>query len=381
MQPDPGNARTPLDALTLRVTGYFRKHAAQYALNPQTVEARYILNWGGFVNVSFALTDGQKTFHLKLADDAEMQSRLARWKSVGPRLAEKYHAPPVLDWIAIPRTPFAGLLFESIPGQPADLAAQPRVLAQVLALLAALHADQDLAAALESIDGEIFPCAETFLSVYIDRFDEDLLSIVGDLPPFVPLSLLDWMMGETRELEGLARDLPAFQQPAGAPIHGDLWPGNILVTPDERFFIIDWDDLFLGDPALDYSILLGPLLLNGRSDAVQEERGAFPDRNRTPAPRRRGLPRAFQPLPARPAARSGHRQPGRLGRSRLCPPAPIRSPLRQRTRPSRSIGAVPAVVSLAGGRTQPDLTRGLSACLAPGGGFSLSSGTEQSKSR
>ena len=99
--------------------------------------------------------------------------------------------------------------------------------------------------------------------MYIDRFDEDLLSIVGDLPPFVPLSLLDWMMGETRELEGLARDLPAFQQPAGAPIHGDLWPGNILVTPDERFFIIDWDDLFLGDPALDYSILLGPLLLNG----------------------------------------------------------------------------------------------------------------------
>jgi len=67
------------------------------------------------------------------------------------------------------------------------------------------------------------------------------------------------MMGETRELEGLARDLPAFQHPAGSPTHGDLWPNNILVTEDGRFFIIDWDDLALGDAALEFSIVLGQL--------------------------------------------------------------------------------------------------------------------------
>jgi thiamine kinase-like enzyme len=101
------------------------------------------------------------------------------------------------------------------------------------------------------------------MSVYIDRFDEDLRIIAGNLPPFVPLDLLDWMMGETRELEGLARELPAFADLAGSPTHGDLWPNNILVMESGQWYIIDWDDLSLGDPALEYSILLGPLWRNG----------------------------------------------------------------------------------------------------------------------
>lgn len=264
--------RTALAALTRRVTEYFRRHAAQYDLDPQALEARYILNWGGFVNASFFLSDGRKTYHLKLADDDEMQARLARWKFLSSTLAEKYRAPRVLDWIKIPRTPFAGLLCESLPGQPASLATQPRVLDGVLNLLARLHADRDLAAALASINGEPSTCADYFLSVYIDRFDEDLLVIAGDLPPFVPLSLLDWMMGETRELEGLARDLPAFQETAGSPTHGDLSQSNILVTPDESFSIIDWDDLALGDPALEYSLLLGPLWRGGHLSLAEIER-------------------------------------------------------------------------------------------------------------
>jgi fructosamine-3-kinase len=269
--------RTPLAALTRRVTEYFRKHAAQYGLDPQSVEARYILNWGGFVNASFFLSDGHKTYHLKLADDEEMQARLARWNSFSSILAEKYRAPRVLDWVKIPRTPFAGLLCESIPGQPASLAVQPRVLQGVLNLLACLHADRELAGALAALDGQPSTCADYFLSVYIDRFDEDLLIVAGDLPPFVPLSLLDWMMGETRELEGLARDMPAFQEPAGSPTHGDLGQGNILVAPDGSFSIIDWDDMALGDPALEYSILLGPLWRDGHLSLAEIERLLPPD--------------------------------------------------------------------------------------------------------
>jgi hypothetical protein len=257
-------ARTALDTLNRRVVEYFRKNAARYGLNPKLLEAHYILNWGGFVNASFHLTDGHIHYHLKLADDEDSLERLDQWREFNEILAEQYHAPRMLDWAQIPRTDFEGGLFEFIPGQPVDFAAQPDVLDAVLELLPLLHADQELAAALAAIVGETLTCTDYFLSVYINRFDGDLAIIAGDLPPFVPLRLLDWMMGETRELEGLARDLPAFQQPAVSPTHGDLWPSNILVTGDGQFYIIDWDDLALGDPALEYSILLGPLWRKGK---------------------------------------------------------------------------------------------------------------------
>ena len=100
--------------------------------------------------------------------------------------------------------------------------------------------------------------------------------VAPNLPPFVSLDLLDWMMGETRELEGLARDLPAFHQPAGSPTHGDLWPSNVLVTGGGEWYIIDWDDLALGDPALEYSILLGPLWRQGKMSQAEIE-GLLPD--------------------------------------------------------------------------------------------------------
>ncbi len=265
-------SRTALDTLNRRVVDYFRKHAAQYGLNPATIEARYILNWGGFVNASFRLTDGAKNYHLKLADDSDSLERLKRWREFSALLASRYHAPRILEWLRVPRTGFEGALFEYIPGRPADLAGQPEVLEGVLDLLNHLHADQELGAALATIEGEIPTCTEYFLSVYIDRFDGDLLIVAGDLPPFVPLSLLNWMMGETRELEGLARDLPAFHQPAASPTHSDLWPSNILVGEENRFWIIDWDDLALGDPALEFSILLGPLWRHGQLSRTDIER-------------------------------------------------------------------------------------------------------------
>jgi hypothetical protein len=267
--------RTSLETLTRRVVEYFRKHAAQYALDPEQVDAGYIFNWGGFVNVSYRITDGQKSLHLKLADDDESRARLLRWQALDPILSARYHAPHMLDWVRIPRTGFEGALFEFLPGRPADFANQPALLFDLLDLLVRLHADEELRAAILRLDGEpagAQTCADYFLSVYIDRLDEDLLIIAGDLPPFVSLDLLSWMMGETRELEGLARDLPAFQCPATAPVHGDLWPSNILADEAGQFHIIDWDDLELGDAALDYSILLGSLWRDRAMSAEEVER-------------------------------------------------------------------------------------------------------------
>lgn len=256
--------RSRLDTLIARVAETFRTQAGRYGLDAAAVEARYILNWGGYVNASFFVGDGQRTYHLKLANQPETQADLRRWQSLHALLTARYHAPRLLEWVKIPRTPYAGLLFEYIPGRPADFAAQPEVFSGVLDLLARLHADQELAAALSADEAQTPLCSDAFLSLYIDRFDEDLLVVAGDLPPFVSLDLLSWMMGETRELEGLVRDLDVFQRPAIWPTHGDLWPSNILVTRQGDWFVIDWDDLALGDPALEYGILLGPLWRDGR---------------------------------------------------------------------------------------------------------------------
>lgn len=268
--------RFPLEDLAAQVRRYFVQNAGGYSLDPAAVDAHYILNWGGFVNASFRISDGRTDYHLKLADDEDVQDCLERWRQLNQRLTRDYHAPRMIDWVDLPGTPFAGPLFEYIPGQPADLTRQPEILYSVLNMLARLHADRELAGELESFLGPPSSCADYFISVYIDRFDEDLLVVAPELPPFVSLSTLDWMMGETRELEALARETPAFDRPANAATHGDLWANNILVGESGKWNIIDWDDLALGDPALDYSILLGPLWLADRL-AQDEMVGLLPD--------------------------------------------------------------------------------------------------------
>lgn len=273
-----------LSDLTRSVVRYFQRRANAYGLDPRRVSARYLLNWGGFVNASFHVSDGQRAYHLKLTDDEDSLASLARWMALRAPLEARYRAPRILSWIALEDSDFAGLLFEHLDAQPASYRAQPALHAAVLALAAKLHADRELAEALRDYDAPdgastAADCAATFIETYIDRFDEDLLAVAGALPPFVPLATLDWMQGETRHLEALARESASFQQPAGSPIHGDLWEQNVLVRPDGRWFVVDWDDLTLGDPALEYGILLGPLLAhlppNRRGDPPALPRSAL----------------------------------------------------------------------------------------------------------
>jgi len=263
-------ARISLDTLTLRVTEYFRRNAGKYGLRAETLEVRYILNWGGFVNASFFIKDGLKSYHLKLADESYVQMGLMRWREYHKLLSGRYRAPRMYDWVKIPRTPFEGALFSYIPGKHADLAAQPEIMRGVLDLLPRLHSESVLREGLD--EGESLTCADYFLDLYITRFDEDLMVVANDLPPFITLNSLTWMMGETRELEGIVRDLPAFQAPANAPTHGDLGQNNILVTPEGLWYIIDWDDLALGDPVIDYSILLGSLWRSGAYSQSEMDR-------------------------------------------------------------------------------------------------------------
>jgi len=87
------------------------------------------------------------------------------------------------------------------------------------------------------------------------------------------------MQDETERLQERVNSDAAFRCPADQPVHGDLNEGNVLITPAE-FFIVDWDDLALGDPAIDFAVLLWPLVCQGRSwqDFLAKPDDAFSNR-------------------------------------------------------------------------------------------------------
>ena len=95
--------------------------------------------------------------------------------------------------------------------------------------------------------------------------------------------LLEWMERETQGLRQTARSSLAFKVQARWPTHGDLYEGNMLLADDGDWYIFDWDDLSLGDPAADYIIVLRhPARRNPqfdwRSFGVEATDGGFDER-------------------------------------------------------------------------------------------------------
>ncbi len=245
--------------LTAIVTRYFQEHAACFSLKSERVRTDYVLNWGGFVNHSFTISDGVTVYHLKLTNDASNLQSFHRWERFHRILESRYHAPELITWVDLREISCAGLLFRHVAGQHADFTASPALLKEVIAMTGRLHADRELAEQLKVLEDER-SYLDSFVGTYIERFDADLEIIESDLPPFVSQETFRWMQQETRKLEASAHGSPAFALRAQAPIHGDLYENNILVTSESKWFLLDWDDLALGDPALDYALLLWPLL-------------------------------------------------------------------------------------------------------------------------
>jgi len=67
---------------------------------------------------------------------------------------------------------------------------------------------------------------------------------------------------ETHRLWQIVGAEEAFHTPAHAPVHSDVNEGNVLVTP-ASWFVVDWDDIVLGDPAIEFAVLLWPMIYRG----------------------------------------------------------------------------------------------------------------------
>lgn len=239
------------DALQPLVMEYLRNEGPRLGLDPGSAWATYQLNAGGFVNASFRIGDRARHYHLKLALDDENRAALRRWHSLGNLLAP-YHPPTIVDWIDLGEV--AGLVFEVAQGSCATLHGE--LLDAVLPVLRTLYADRALAKALQL--AEECSARDCYLATLHDRFVEDLRVVAATPPPFVDSALLDWM---TTEVERLRRDVgaaAAFDEVQTAAVHGDLWLNNILWSGSDDWTLLDWDDVAIGDPALDLATLLGP---------------------------------------------------------------------------------------------------------------------------
>jgi fructosamine-3-kinase len=216
-----------------------------------------ILNWGGFVNRSFQLSDGQSRYFLKLSRDPDGKHGLARWHSLAEIIEKRYHGPRMLAWLEVGSSGYAGALFEWLEGGVVDHL-DGDLKANVSRVVMRLHADEALAGGLLAAGDSVVPCAEAYLRSYHERFSEDLAFVATDPPPFLPSGRLEWMKQEADALASRVREAASFRSPADRPIHADLWANNVLVDRDGHWYLLDWDGLRLGDTVMDWAMLFGP---------------------------------------------------------------------------------------------------------------------------
>ena len=164
-------------------------------------------------------------------------------------------------WLELPETPFAGPVFEWIDGTAPDRLVEG-LGREVVDVVCGLHADKRLASQLANMGDRIDTCAAAYFATYHDRFVEDLPFVRADRPPFIQPADLDWMAGEVDRLLDIVREAEAFQEPASSATHRDLWLNNLLVTPNGSWYLLDWDELALGDPVMDWAMLFGPTRAN-----------------------------------------------------------------------------------------------------------------------
>ena len=201
---------------------------------------------------SFTARDHNRAVHIKLWH-TEQQAVRDRWLAVHKILESRHNAPRVLDSVDLPEVDATGLIFEHIDGvHPTGQAATDRLLRSARRL----HAGEELAEKLGCKESSA-SVGQYFEGLHIRRLEKDLSIIWASEPTaFVDESLIAWMERETQELMQTARSSPAFEVQAQWPTHGDLYEGNTLLTDDGRWYVFDWDDLALGDPAADYIIIL-----------------------------------------------------------------------------------------------------------------------------
>ncbi len=240
------------DDLTRALSAHLAAGARRYGLYAGAVRLEPFGYSAVEATRSFTARDGAHAVHVKLWH-TEWQAVRDRWLAVHQILECRHKAPRVIDTVDLPEVDATGLVFEHIEGAPPD---GPGCTDRLLEAARRLHADEELAAKI-GVSRSPATVGQYFEDLHIRNLNKDI-RIIRDTArtPIVDDELLAWMEQETRELSRTARSSAAFEAQARWPTHGDLYEGNTLLTDDGALYLLDWDDLGLGDPVADYIIVL-----------------------------------------------------------------------------------------------------------------------------
>jgi fructosamine-3-kinase len=212
-------------------------------------------NHTGAGKLSFAVRVGDRRLWAKVAADADEDASLATWAEVAGLLADRHAAPEVLDVLTVDG--HAALLFPYVDAPQATRSAMHERYEEAVEVLATLHADRELAERL----GEPSTTAQCFREVWLERFEGDLDVIEG----YVAKDLHAYL---AEQVDALGALVDTLGDEVHAAVHGDPWHENFLLSP-ERLWLLDWEDLCVGDPVVDDAIL--------RHDAVGTDLHHWPD--------------------------------------------------------------------------------------------------------
>jgi fructosamine-3-kinase len=215
-------------------------------------------NHTGVGKLSFAVRLGERRLWARVAADADEEESLTTWAEVAGLLADRHGAPEVLDVLSLDG--HTALLFAYLDAPPATRATLHERHDQAAELLAGLHADRELAERL----GEPTTTAQCFREVWLERFEGDLDVIEAYVAKDLHAYLAD-------QVDALGALVATLDDEVHSAVHGDPWHENVLLGPD-RMWLLDWEDLTIGDPVLDDAIL--------RHDALGTDPHLWPD---TPA--------------------------------------------------------------------------------------------------
>ena len=229
---------------------HFARNADRYGLDANALRLERVLGTGA--RRSFRVHDGDHVVHVKLWPSAR-KIVWEQWLAVREVLESRYQAPCIIDLVDLPHIAMGGLVFEHIEGVPP---AGGTYTGALVDLARRLHADTELTSKFGLLRGAV-TVGQYFERTYIRRWDIDIGIIRDAALPSVSDELhLGWMERETRRLEQAVRNSVAFDVPVQLPTHGDLYVGNTLITSAGDWYVLDWDGLALGDPVVDYILVL-----------------------------------------------------------------------------------------------------------------------------
>jgi fructosamine-3-kinase len=230
------------------------REALVAALGPDA-QVEHRANHTGAGKLSFAVRVGEQRLWAKVAADAEEEHELARWARTAALLAERHAAPPLVDILDVDG--HTALVFAFLDAPAADRSTLHARYDEARDVLAGLHADAALAERL----GDPTTTAACFRAVWVERFEADLDVIEGYVGKDVHAYLAD-------EVDQLGTLVDTLTDEVHASVHGDPWHENWLAAPD-RLWLLDWEDLTVGDPVVDDAVL--------RHDALGTDRHHWPD--------------------------------------------------------------------------------------------------------